>query len=150
MLQDLSEEDMKAFVGILKEENYKEGDRIIEEGDLGESMYLLLDGAVDVLKTTLYGEEYVCAKLDSSMHCVFGEIALIDHDKRSATIQASKACRTAVVAADDFQKFCQERPAAGCKLLMVISTNLCRNLRLENENLLKVYTALVEEIENEK
>ena len=150
LLQELSDEDMKVFAGILREENFKEGKRIIEEGDLGNCMYLLLEGAVDVLKTTLYGEEYVCAKLNDTMHCVFGEIALIDHDKRSASILATRDCRTAVVTVSDFQTFCQERPAAGCKLLMVISSNLCRNLRLENENLLKVYSALVEEIENVK
>ena len=33
---------------------------------------------------------------------------------------------------------------------MVISANLCRNLRKENENLLKVYSALVDEIENDR
>ena len=48
LLQELSDEDMKVFAGILREENFKEGKRIIEEGDLGNCMYLLLEGAVDV------------------------------------------------------------------------------------------------------
>ena len=31
LLQELSDEDMKVFAGILREENFKEGKRIIEE-----------------------------------------------------------------------------------------------------------------------
>lgn len=148
MLEDLPPEDMEVLAALLKPESFSAGSRIIEEGDLGSTMYLLLQGTVEVLKTTLYGEEYVCAKLKHEQRCVFGEIALIDQDRRSATVRAATECRTLSLSREDFRKYCEEHPAAGCRLLMVMSTNLCRNLRKENDNLLKVYTALVEEIEN--
>ena len=115
MLAQITDADMEDLLLLLKREDFPEGSRIINENEEGDCMYLLLEGQVDVLKTTLYGEEYVCAKLNDSMHCVFGEIAMIDRDRRSAT-----------------------------------SANLCRNLRKENENLLKVYSALVDEIENDR
>ena len=148
MLAQISDEDMEDLLLILKREDYPEGSRIIEENEEGDCMYLLLKGKVDILKTTLYGEEYVCAQLDDSLHCVFGEIALIDRDRRSATVLAKTDCRTVALSSEDFRLFCEKHPQAGCRLLMVISGNLCRNLRKENENLLKVYNALVEEIEN--
>ena len=75
---------------------------------------------------------------------------MIDRDRRSATVLATTDCRTAVLSSEDFRAFCEEHPQAGCRLLMVISANLCRNLRKENENLLKVYSALVDEIENDR
>ena len=139
MLAQITDADMEDLLLLLKREDFPEGSRIIEENEEGDCMYLLLEGQVDVLKTTLYGEEYVCAKLNDSMHCVFGEIAMIDRDRRSATVLATTDCRTA-----------EKHPQAGCRLLMVISANLCRNLRKENENLLKVYSALVDEIENDR
>lgn len=150
MLEQMTEADMEDLYLLLKKENFPEGSRIIEENEEGDCMYLLLEGQVDVLKTTLYGEEYVCAKLDDSMHCIFGEMAIIDRDRRSATILAKTNCRTVVLSSEDFRSFCEKHPQAGCRLLMVISANLCRNLRKENENLLKVYSALVDEIEHGK
>ena len=138
MLAQITDADMEDFLLLLKREDFPEGSRIINENE------------EDVLKTTLYGEEYVCAKLNDSMHCVFGEIAMIDRDRRSATVLATTDCRTAVLSSEDFRAFCEKHPQAGCRLLMVISANLCRNLRKENENLLKVYSALVDEIENDR
>lgn len=149
MLAEMDSKDLDKLSDLMKQENFSAGSRIIEEGDIGDTMYLLVDGTVDILKTTLYGEEYVCATLKDEYSCVFGEIALIDHDRRSATVRAKTDCRTFSITAADFQKYCQEYPAVGCRLLMFIATNLCRNLRAENENLLKVYQALVDEIENE-
>lgn len=148
MLETMSEEDLKDISSLMKDEIFSAGSRIIEEGDIGDTMYLLLEGTVEVLKTTLYGEEYVCAELEDQMHCVFGEIALIDHDRRSATVKAKSDCRTLSISAETFRSFCTARPSVGCGLLMFIAANLCRNLRKENENLLKVYQALVEEIED--
>ncbi len=150
MLVQMTDADMEDLLLLLKREEFAEGSRIIEENEEGDCMYLLLEGQVDVLKTTLYGEEYVCAKLDDSMHCIFGEMAIIDRDRRSATILAKTNCRTVVLSSEDFRSFCEKHPQAGCRLLMVISANLCRNLRKENENLLKVYSALVDEIEHGK
>ena len=89
MLAQITDADMEDLLLLLKREDFPEGSRIIEENEEGDCMYLLLKGQVDVLKTTLYGEEYVCAKLNDSMHCVFGEIAMIDRDRRSATVLAT-------------------------------------------------------------
>lgn len=148
MLAELPAEDMEALLEVCRVEHFKKGDRIIREGDMGDTMYFLLEGTVNVLKTTLYGEEYVCATLKDENHCVFGEVALLDHDCRSATVEAKTPCRALSVTAGDFREFCGKNPSAGCKLLMFLSANLCRNLRRENENLMKVYQALVEEIED--
>lgn len=100
MLAQITDADMEDLLLLLKREDFPEGSRIIEENEEGDCMYLLLKGQVDVLKTTLYGEEYVCAKLNDSMHCVFGEIAMIDRDRRSATVLATTDCRTAVFSSE--------------------------------------------------
>ena len=148
MLAELKDGELEKLSGLMREEIFPAGSRIIEEGDVGNTMYFLLEGTVEILKTTLYGEEYVCATLIDEYSCVFGEIALIDHDRRSATVRAKTDCRTFSISAEDFRKYCMENPSAGCRLLMFIAGNLCRNLRQENENLMKVYQALIDEIEN--
>ena len=148
MLSKLSDGDLAVLAGVLREYSFPAGTEILREGETGDDMYLLLEGSVDVLKTTPFGESYVTASLLDSYHCSFGEMALIDKSPRSATIRAKTDCRTLRLDYEAFQRFCREFPHIGLELLMSISVTLVRNLRMENENLHIVYQALIEEIEN--
>ena len=143
----LPDEELACLAGVMEEKIFPAGTVILREGDPGDHMYLLLEGAVDVLKTTLFGDPYVTASLKDSYHCSFGEMALIDQGTRSATVRAKTDCRTLSLSAEEFQRFCREYPAIGVELLMAVSATLVRNLRAENENLKIVYQALIEEIE---
>lgn len=147
LLSRLPDEDLTRLSSVMEEERFPAGTEILSEGKPGDKLYLLCEGCVDVLKTTLYGEPYVTASLQDSFHCSFGEMALIDRGTRSATIRAKTDCRTLSLCYEDFQSFCRTYPSIGLELLMSISATLVRNLRAENENLRIVYQALIEEIE---
>lgn len=147
LLSKLPDEDLGRLASIMEEEHFPAGTVILKEGEPGDKLYLLWEGQVDVLKTTLYGESYVTASLQDSYHCSFGEMALIDRGTRSATIRAKTPCRALSLSYEDFQRFCRSDPSVGLELLMSISATLVRNLRAENENLHIVYQALIEEIE---
>ena len=143
----LPEEDLARLAEAMEETSFPAGTEILKEGDAGDRMFLLLEGSVEVLKTTPYGEPYVTASLKDSYHCSFGEMALIDEGTRSATVRAKTDCRTLSLSAEQFRRFCREYPAVGVELLLGVSATLVRNLRAENENLRIVYQALIEEIE---
>ena len=147
LLSTLPDEDLARLAAVMEEERFPAGTEILREGEPGDKLYLLWEGCVDVLKTTLYGETYVTASLQDSYHCSFGEMALIDRGKRSATIRAKTDCRAMSLSYEHFQSFCRAYPSIGLELLMSISATLVRNLRTENENLHIVYQALIEEIE---
>lgn len=148
LLKKLSDSDLEALSTYVKEEKFNTNDDIIKEGDIGDTLYLLISGSVDVIKTTIYDDEFVCASLNSNMHCLFGEMAVIDDDKRSATIKAKTECVTLSLNKEGFNDFCNKHPHAGIELLKLMNTNIVRNLRIENDNLKLVYQALIEEIEN--
>ncbi|MCR4793179.1 MAG: cyclic nucleotide-binding domain-containing protein [Lachnospiraceae bacterium] len=148
LFEKLSEEDLKSFAELLNPLTSTAGSDIITEGETGSDMYFLIEGSVDIIKTTVFGDRFVCASLDSSMGCVFGEMALIDSDKRSATVKAKTDCTSLVISRSDFNSFADSHPAAGVSLLRFIGVNLVRNIRKENENLNLVYQALIEEIES--
>ena len=148
LLSRLPEEDLARLAEVLEPRSFPTGAEILREGEEGDEMYLLLEGCVDVLKTTPYGDVYVTASLRDEYHCSFGEMALIDKGTRSATIRAKTDCRTLSLDYVSFQSFCREHPHIGLELLMSISVTLVRDLRMENENLHIVYQALIEEIEN--
>lgn len=148
LLSKLADQDLALLAEVMEERRFPAGTEILREGEAGDEMFLLLEGSVDVLKTTPFGDAYVTASLLDSYHCSFGEMALIDGGRRSATIRARTDCLTLSLNRKAFQDFCRAHPPIGLELLMSISLTLVRDLRAENENLHIVYQALIEEIEN--
>jgi CRP-like cAMP-binding protein len=148
VLKRLSEDELRTLAAVFREERFPAGQEILKEGSEGSEMYLLLEGNVEVLKRTPFGESYVTAELKDVYRCSFGEMALIDRDVRSATVRAKTDCRTVSLSSEDFHRLCAEHPKIGLGLLFSVSATLVRNLRKENENLRLVYGALIEEIEN--
>ncbi len=149
LLSRLSDGDLAILASVMQEKIFPAGTTILQEGEEGDEMFLLLSGSVDVLKTTPYGDPYITASLQADYHCSFGEMALIDRGRRSATVRAKTECRTLSLSSEAFQCFCREHPTVGLELMMSISASLVRDLRMENENLHIVDQALIEEIEND-
>ena len=88
LLSVITDGELSVFCERLTEHKIPAGENIITEGDMGSEMYILIEGTVDIIKTTLYGERFVVCALEASFHCVFGEMAMIDSDKRSGTVRA--------------------------------------------------------------
>ncbi|MDA0780716.1 MAG: cyclic nucleotide-binding domain-containing protein [Rickettsiales bacterium] len=66
-------------------EHFKAGERIVTEGDNSKSVYLVISGLVEISKG--YGEnKVVLAK--QGKNSIFGEMALVDGKRRSATVTA--------------------------------------------------------------
>ena len=148
LLSRIPNDELKILADLMKEKRTTAGEDIITEGETGDEVFVLIEGMVDIIKSTVFGDRFIVTTLDAKDHCVFGEMAMIDNDKRSATVRAKKDCMTLSVNRRDFDCFCHEYPESGLELLKLISLNLVRNLRKENENLRMVYQALIEEIEN--
>jgi CRP-like cAMP-binding protein len=72
--------------------NFKKGEAIIKEGDNGSEMFILYSGAVDILKRTREGDNYTVVKLSADIPAgvVFGDLAMVDDDRRSATVLAAE------------------------------------------------------------
>jgi len=64
---------------------FKKGETIFKEGDLGDEMYIIKSGRVEIVKN-VNDEELVLATLDANSF--FGEMALFGDKKRSATVRA--------------------------------------------------------------
>lgn len=83
LFSQISEDDLLALANSVKELEFKVGDEVIKEGEIGTSMYVIVEGEVNVIAggkkiTTLKEKE------------VFGELAALDPEPRSATIKVTK------------------------------------------------------------
>ncbi|MFC1513877.1 Crp/Fnr family transcriptional regulator [candidate division KSB1 bacterium] len=74
---------------ISKPQTFKKGETIFREGDIGNEMYILKAGKVEVVKS-IKDEELILATLD--VNSFFGEMALFGDKHRSATIRAVEDC----------------------------------------------------------
>lgn len=68
-----------------KHESYTKGDIIFSEGDVGDCAYLIEDGIVDIY-ATVNGQEQLINQIGKGD--IFGEVALLDHQPRTATARA--------------------------------------------------------------
>ena len=115
LFEHLGREDMEKVVSAMHSMEANEGDKVINQGDVGELFYVLEEGMCECF----VNGQMVC---DYSKGGCFGELALIYGDKRAATIQVSS--KTAVLWTLDFTTFRRiltttnsSRMAAKCEFL---------------------------------
>ena len=134
---------------LMKIEKYSSGSSIINEGDMGDKLFILNKGTVKILRNTLNNEKYAVALLSSDDNIFFGELALIDNDKRSATVIAESDCEVLSIHQDQFMKLCEENPLMGFKITLKIAKRLSGTLRKMNKDVIVLFEALVGEVEGD-
>lgn len=127
---------------------FKKEETIIKEGDIGSEMFIVYDGAVEIMKKTRAGDDYTVVKLKAEHNVFFGEMALIDDDKRSATVLCSVDSIFIVMEKDDFVRLGNRKPEIGLPVTRVILKTLASRLRQTNEDMLTLFDALVNEIQS--
>jgi hypothetical protein len=84
----------------------KPGQTLVQQGEPGRELYLLLDG---VLTVEVDGEPVV----EVGPGAILGEMALLEGGKRTATLRARTQCRVEVIPPDLIDRAAMEKLAAG-------------------------------------
>ena len=80
----LTSEGLASICQIIQENDYPAGQVLFNEGDIGDSLYLVVDGEVGIIK-----DDIQVLALNETGTCI-GEMALIDDEPRSATVKITK------------------------------------------------------------
>ena len=129
------------------------GENLVSEGEQGDEMFILIRGRVRVTKSMLLkgmnlpimeasDPRKVLATLDEREYPIFGEIALIDRDIRSATIQVLDDSDFLVTDRARFFDLTEREPALGSRLILSLAKRMAGTIRRSNGELIKVSTAL--------
>lgn len=86
LFDNLLPNELSMLADLFSIREYKGGDLVFSEGDVGDSMYVIAEGSVDILRKNPNGDLNSIATLAAPLF--FGEMSLIDKEYRSATVQA--------------------------------------------------------------
>ncbi len=150
ILQDLNEEEIRQLLGITRPLRYAKGAVILKEGEPGESMYIIEEGMVEVSKALVMkwgrqdyqDRDKILTKLSAEDHAIFGEVALFEQNRRTASVVALTDSVLLEIAKADFLRLAEENPRIGYKITRNIAQLLCSRLRKADEDTIKLTTAL--------
>ncbi|MCJ7493569.1 MAG: cyclic nucleotide-binding domain-containing protein [Deltaproteobacteria bacterium] len=150
ILQNIDEEELRQVLKIASPVQFPRGKVILKEGEAGETMYIIAEGAVEVSKTLVMmggredvqDREKILTKLSAEDHAIFGEVALFEKSKRTATVVALTDCRMLEISKSDFLRLAEENPRIGYRITRNIVQMLCSRLRKTDEDTIKLTTAL--------
>ncbi len=103
---------------------YRRGQVLCNEGDPGESIYILEEGQLRVTQWTASGDEAVLAVVEAP--AAVGELSLLDGSPRSATLTAVGPVRVRLIPRKAFISLLQDQPQIVPELLATLATLIRR------------------------
>jgi CRP-like cAMP-binding protein len=132
VFEKLSLRELSNLLHIIHTRNYLSGEYIFYQGDPGIGLYLINEGEVVIQRTNEQGEIVPLATFFEGDF--FGELALVDGEKRSASAIAKTDCRLSVIFKPDLDEYIDAYPKKGIKILQGISQIVAFRLRKVNED----------------
>jgi len=121
IFSELPKGDLERLASVTVVRQYKDGDVIVKEGELGVAFYVVSKGHVEVYKEA---DGQVVATMGP--RDFFGEMALFDNHVRSASARAKGDCECLVLTKWDFTA---ELTAGGCRIATAMLAILARRIR---------------------
>ena len=126
VFQGLSEDNINKLVALTKTIELPKNHTIVNAGDRGDSMYIILEGSLKVYQTDNHDKQIVFAILTAGDY--FGEMSLLDGKERSASIATKEQSILLRLRKADFDTLVANSPNF-CNHLLI---GLCERLRAAN------------------
>lgn len=111
---------------------YEDGEMIMQQGEVGDCMYVIQEGEVDILCDDNGKEVHLATRKAGDF---IGEMAIFDRDVRSATVRAKGQARILTVDKKNFMSRIHEDPSLAFRVVETMSHRL-RELQAEYTKLL--------------
>ena len=132
LLHALSEEELSRLLRDAREHTAKKGKALLEQGDEGDFLVILLEGQARVTVYTSNGREIVLDYVGAGS--VLGEIALLDGGTRTASVIAMEPIRYLTLSRSLFERVIAENHGIALRLMRELAQRLRRaNQTIEND-----------------
>lgn len=127
--QELEPEECKILAGVMHMQNIKNGDFVTSRGDRNSTLYLLVDGKLEVI--SLVDDEEKVVYTMGPGECS-GTRAFVDRQPRRATLRALGDSLIYTMEPDDFESLLESNPKIVYKVMRAIFRITHRNLMQMN------------------
>ena len=124
---EFSWEELKNIAFYLSVSKVTQGMDIFKEGSEGNCMYIIVDGRVNIVKEDMEGHGKVVTAVPRGK--AFGEMALFDGERRSATVLAAERTTMLVLSKENLHKMMEDYPRLAAKLLFKLGKIISQRLR---------------------
>lgn len=131
----LSPEEVETLIGVASTHTYSKGQVIFQQGDPGDAFYAVLEGKVEIKMTGPSEKEQTIATI--LVGSVFGEMALLTDESRSATALATEDSLLLRLAKEDFLHLLETDNLPAYKITYNLGRVLARRLREVDERLVE-------------
>ena len=139
LFSNIDEKVLESLAPVLIEEQFKGGEVIFKENDLGDEIYFILSGEVEIVK--MVNKEVKVSHALSSLGKgdFFGEMALFDKKRRSATVQAAGDVTLLRLECKDFYYFLKNDTQIAVSILGSMLSATIKRLRETDIGFVTVY-----------
>jgi CRP/FNR family cyclic AMP-dependent transcriptional regulator len=138
LFKNLDDKQMELIRGLLREETYETNERIVEEGKVGESLFIIFAGKVRVSRE-FDREPFILTELGP--YDFFGEMSLIDDFPTSATVETLVETTLLKMTRDDFKAIISTSTELSSRLWESLARSLTMKIR-KTGDLVKMYYGL--------
>ncbi|MCP4024439.1 MAG: cyclic nucleotide-binding domain-containing protein, partial [Desulfobacteraceae bacterium] len=128
IFSSLNPGELAAIASVSTELDYGQDQEVIKQGNVGETVFLVIEGKVAVIKEQKEGEELMLDTISNGDS--FGEMALLENEPRSATIRTLESSKFLVLHKQEFNETVMEYPRIALQICTVLSRRL-RNLHIK-------------------
>lgn len=130
LFQEFSASELEAFADLTDCACFKDGEVVVKQDDVGESMFVIVKGEVKVIHRSEV-KQVELATLSAGDF--FGEIALVDEGPRSADVIAVGDAQMLAISQATIRALAGVYPSASFKFLVAVGRVLVKRLRQGNK-----------------
>jgi CRP/FNR family transcriptional regulator len=129
VFEELADEDLREVAQVTVPRRFAAGEVVFREGDDSDTCYVVRSGHARAIREHSDGRQITLATFGPGD--IFGELAMFDDERRSATVEATDELEVLGILGGDMRALLARHPDIAVKLVI----SLGRRLRAANERL---------------
>lgn len=125
----LESDDLERVAALAVPRSFEPGQVVFREGDASDTCYVVRSGRARAVREHADGRTITLADFGSGD--IFGELAMFEDERRSATVEAVQATEALALLGPDMRRLMVEHPQISVRLVIALG----RRLRDTNERL---------------
>jgi CRP/FNR family transcriptional regulator len=126
---ELAPEDVQQVAAVSVPRSFVAGEVVFHEGDHSDTCYIVRRGRARALREHGDGRQITLATFGAGD--IFGELAMFDDERRSATVEATEDLDVLGIVSADMRRLLRQYPEIAVKLVVALG----KRLRAANERL---------------